>query len=791
MSRLVPPIPVLVALVFAFLVPTNGPVRAGTTPDPLSTRAEAAMADRDAPPEQRITTLSAYADSLAEVDAALAARCLERAGIAAYRINHLDEAVNLWRRGVDLARAADEKEAEASLLNALAIGYTVTGDVEAALPVYERALALRTALADTMGLSRTWGNLAQAYTNLGRVGEALAAVGEADKWTALAGNETGRIGSLLRKATLLGNLQRHEEALVLARDAMDLAAAGEDPDARGLAAMACGNALQDLGRAVEALPLLDAAAADLRGAGNDHAAVFADQARVQARMRLGRFAEALDLLGPLKAEVAAAGHDPLLTVLRRFEGSSLLMLGRTDAATDTLRAALTAFEARRAGLDDEESRVGIFHASGELYAALARCELAAGEAESAWATVERGRAALLRDRLGLEPAGLDEIQARLAIDGSALVLCNDPAFDPLIAFVLTPDSLHVVELGDVTALQEDARTVLRLLAAGEPLSAAGPALERMSRAISIPILATLKAGTVRTAVVPPSFLMGFPLGVLRDGDGTAWGDRLGLTYLPNATALVSLVARDTPGGGIVALADPQLTLPPAGMLPVAPVRNAAGRPLPQARREASYAAGSAGRVLTGAAATPEALAEAMSAAPAVLHLATHAVVDPVEGGRSALLLAGDVATALVTAETLARNDFRGDLVVLSGCSTFGEHRLLGEGWFGLPRSFLAAGARSVVSTLWDVEDDGARIFMAAFYDALAAGLARDQALVRARIRSRAAGLPPRDWAAFVLTGVGSDGVAAVARRPWETVPWPFLTFAGLVLAAVLGWRLRR
>ncbi len=41
----------------------------------------------------------------------------------------------------------------------------------------------------------------------------------------------------------------------------------------------------------------------------------------------------------------------------------------------------------------------------------------------------------------------------------------------------------------------------------------------------------------------------------------------------------------------------------------------------------------------------------------------------------------------------------------------------------MPRSFLAAGAHSVVSTLWDVDDLGARQFVTAFYGALGKGAA--------------------------------------------------------------------
>jgi CHAT domain-containing protein len=106
--------------------------------------------------------------------------------------------------------------------------------------------------------------------------------------------------------------------------------------------------------------------------------------------------------------------------------------------------------------------------------------------------------------------------------------------------------------------------------------------------------------------------------------------------------------------------------------------------------------------------------------------------------------------------------YHADLVTLSGCQTKGGYPILGEGTLGLTRAFLLAGSRSVVSSLWDVEDEAASRFMDLFYAGLRQGLPRDESLRQARRRLAEEGVPPRDHAAFVLTGVGHEPVAAMA-----------------------------
>ena len=73
------------------------------------------------------------------------------------------------------------------------------------------------------------------------------------------------------------------------------------------------------------------------------------------------------------------------------------------------------------------------------------------------------------------------------------------------------------------------------------------------------------------------------------------------------------------------------------------------------------------------------------------------------------------------------------LVTLSACDTgIGEVRN-GEGVYGLRRSFLLAGAETLVMSLWPVSDYVTRQMMTTYYRGLKNGLGRGEALRRAQL----------------------------------------------------------
>jgi len=95
-----------------------------------------------------------------------------------------------------------------------------------------------------------------------------------------------------------------------------------------------------------------------------------------------------------------------------------------------------------------------------------------------------------------------------------------------------------------------------------------------------------------------------------------------------------------------------------------------------------------------------------------------------------------------------------DLVVLSSCESALGKDLESEGVIGLPRGFLYAGARSVIASLWKVNDDATARLMSGLYARIKAGESPGSALRGAQLEMvhDEEWSSPYYWAAFVLQG---------------------------------------
>lgn len=149
-------------------------------------------------------------------------------------------------------------------------------------------------------------------------------------------------------------------------------------------------------------------------------------------------------------------------------------------------------------------------------------------------------------------------------------------------------------------------------------------------------------------------------------------------------------------------------------------------------------------VLRGTRARADAVREAVAGA-GLLHLAGHAVHDPVAPMRSAIRLTdGWLTGAQLSAWPLHRC-----VVLLSACGTARSAPLGGER-LGLARAALAAGARAVLVAKWDVPDAGTARLVTRLSQDLAAGATPVAALQAAQRSAVTEGLHPYRWAAFEL-----------------------------------------
>ena len=193
-------------------------------------------------------------------------------------------------------------------------------------------------------------------------------------------------------------------------------------------------------------------------------------------------------------------------------------------------------------------------------------------------------------------------------------------------------------------------------------------------------------------------------------------------------------------------------------------RGSGGAPLPGSRREVEDLATLLGpnlRVLFGPDAT-ETNIKTLPRSTRLLHFATHAVVNNVLPLNAGLRLSapaqpvtstGPTDNGLLQAwEIFDQMRLDADLVTLSACDSARGRHLAGEGALSLARAFQYAGARSVVSALWSIDDRATAALMAKFYAELKRGSDKDEALRRAQLAFiRRDGTDAR-WIALAISG---------------------------------------
>jgi CHAT domain-containing protein len=380
-----------------------------------------------------------------------------------------------------------------------------------------------------------------------------------------------------------------------------------------------------------------------------------------------------------------------------------------------------------------------------------------------------------------------------------------------MALVLFPSGdIRAVNLGAAEPI-DSAAARMRDGLARRDADFQGPAQELYQRVFE-PVRRVL-SGTRHVFLSPDGQLALVPFAALHDGRQFLV-DSYDFTYLTSGKDLLPRPLPVKPSQSVVVLADPDFSAssPAASDKP----KETAERsffvdrffsnlrsdmtsrpwvPLPGTRGEAEAIQRMLpdAQIFLGAEASKERLLRL--SAPGVLHVATHGFFledaaaqegtravghfgalgddalaappsDPLL--RSGLVLAGASASVseasgggrlspdsvLVTALELAGLNLWGtQLVVLSACDTGRGDVKLGQGIYGLRRAFVAAGAETVVMSLWKVKDDTTRDLMATYYRLLLSGQGRARALRQAMLALRETQPHPHYWAPFIAMGL--------------------------------------
>lgn len=180
-------------------------------------------------------------------------------------------------------------------------------------------------------------------------------------------------------------------------------------------------------------------------------------------------------------------------------------------------------------------------------------------------------------------------------------------------------------------------------------------------------------------------------------------------------------------------------------------------PLPDSRTEVESIAKDLPQpstILLGADATEEHFKSLNLDSTEVIHLALHGYTDLDYPDRSALIFAPDASGAddgLLQVREIRNLHLNAKLVTLSACNT-GVGPVGEVGVVNLVNAFIEAGADTVVSTLWEVDDHTTEPLMTDFYGQLASHKRKVDALRSAELALISKGVTPFYWASFQIVG---------------------------------------
>jgi len=492
-------------------------------------------------------------------------------------------------------------------------------------------------------------------------------------------------------------------------------------------------------------------------------------------------------------------------------GMIQFLTGQLGPAEQTLRAAVGRIRRLGSGMNALGQRPPDYLMAGDLivnlYRRLAQVLLAEKKTDEALALLELARGRAIARQLGM-PLGTDDGLDTQVPDGRSyakrigatvvayslfsqfdadLLQTSDEDWVPVVqitAAVFTPDGKSTVRTIDlshepwnVTGLVRDGRQTLGLRGIGGPQPAVAEGgspgwLRELHQRLIEPIDDLLpQEPAAPVVVIPQQILFLVPFAALQDANGKPWIESHTLWFEPSLRVAELLRPPPAPGKtSVVVVGNP--TMPAVVRARGTPA--VAFPPLPGAEREAIAVANLWGTTaLLGDRPDRDTVLDRLPAA-SLIHLATHAFSDDLNGLSGAVVLAPKgKRSPFLTVQDVLMAKTSADLVVLSACDT-GRGQLTADGNVGLVSSFLSAGAASVIASQWSVSDQATTFLMSRFYENARGPTPKAAALRTAMLATRAKYPRTRQWAPFVLFGEGQaparvrvapDGPGAPVAEP--------------------------
>jgi CHAT domain-containing protein len=722
------------------------------------------------------------------------ARSLQGIGAVYYTVGDREQAIDYFRRSLALRSEALDPRGRGASLRSLA---NVLSDLHRpleSLPLREQALALATGSPSRVRIET---QIASDLKTLGKNEEARTVVERA--LTEAQDDRHATALALIERASLEYEEQSYLRAQIDASTAVDILEKSETP-AEEFAALLLAARIAHGGQKDESAGILINRALDLAEE------IRTETANPELRAGLWQpirpaFDFKIDLLAAPRASDGTAhqdASDPIalatLTVAEQFRARSLKDYQRTRKAENSasergagrLLALYREIADRRVDLEarldrsaDNDPRVGAIRS--DIAALRREIDTLSGSSAAHVARAERPTT-----RLGSSTqTAIETIPAHVTV--IEYWLGKENAW----AWVITRGKVRMIGLGRSELVERAARDLHASLSRFSTVRA--DRRERLAADLYTLIIAPLPADALKSpflVVVPDGALHYIPFAVLASQSNThvryLIEDHVVATA-PSLAAVATHVNSNAEAHQVLIVSDPvysrtderassrdaplvaKATVDPTQSLRLrSPTTDGHFERLPGTAREAQAISAlfSPAEIdnLSGFEASREIFLGRDLSRYRIIHIAAHAVSD----AEAPLLSTVFLSTLDKSGRTIPGDVFSGELllrqlnaevVVLSACDTALGREVAGEGLLGLRYAALAAGAKSVVASLWQVPDRPAADLMTAFYT----HFVREHeppatALADAMREARKRFLDPALWGSFDISITGRDSL---------------------------------
>ena len=705
-------------------------------------------------------------------------------GNVSHSMGNFNQAVEYHKQALSIAKELGVRPGEAIAYCNLGNAYNRMGNFKQAIDYHKQHLSIAKEIRDRAGEGRSYCNLGNAYHCIGNFTQAIEYHKQDLSIAKEVGDRTGEGRAYGNLGNAYNSQRNFKQAIEYHMQHLCIAKEVGDKDGEGNAYGSLGQAYYKLGDFKQAIEYHKQNLSIAKELGN----------RAGEGDAYGDLGNAYYSLGDL--EQAIKYHEQSFSICKQTgeltgEGIACYSLGRDHEFPGSLDEALKYYlssikhfdEARRRLQSEDAWKISLRDNYRSAYTALWRTLLKNGEIDEALYAAEKGRAQALMDVLqeqyhihaqSFMATGPKETISSLLKYQTTQTLFIALDKTTISFWVLRKGSkIHFrqneIEYGSADLLIE---TALKEIGVGVGVRCENRSLDKLRSDLCCsrkPVEKTVgsSASPVNTLQLlydvligpVPDLLQGDELMVVPDGPFclapySALSESTRIRTAPSLTAfkLIAGAPDDFHSKiGALLVGDPWLK----------EVTNTEGVPIFQQLQYAKEEVELIGTLLqatplTGRNATKTEVLKRMKSV-ALVHIAAHGCQ---ETGEIALAPNPERASHIpewedfiLTMSDVQAVRLRARLVVLSCCHS-GQGEVKSEGVVGIARAFLCAGARSVLVSLWAIDDEATLLFMRSFYQQLADRKRASAALQYAMksLRGSKEYCAAKDWAPFVLIG---------------------------------------